>query len=275
MELKTLHTQQSQQGITLLLSILLLASISAIAFSVASITLIEVRTSGDVQRTEPIFYSDQGIAEEAVYGLKRKASPATATAPTALYFGGDCSTSFVPYIAPDTSVTSQVKICNVAPGDVVVRVPASAVDYATAKRLYMFDPSPGNQGTGPGGYEVLNIENISTINAAVRVFICHLDEECQSPAQGTSDWVVDGRTGANDIDQGSTGQFSGVIDPARSYEISLINLSGQPQDLFVRVVTEKPGGVSYGLPYLNKKKVEIQSTKSGLTRRVEVLVPTQ
>lgn len=261
-----LYNQNSQAGVTLLLSVMMLASISAVAFSLAAVTLIEVRTSGDVQRTEPIFYSDQGIAEDAVYVLKRKVS--------GISFGTDCATSFATYSdRPDTSITSQTKICQVADGTVIVRIPASAIDYASAKRLYMFDPA--NYGTGAGSYDDLVIKNVSTENYSVRVFVCKLTEECEAPAYGSATWVVDGRTGLNDIAQNATKDFSSVINTSDSYEISIINLSGQPKDLYIEVTTRKAGGVLYGLPYLNKKKVQIQSTKSGLTRRVEVLIPTQ
>lgn len=269
----------NQAGVTLLLSILLLASISAVAFSLAAVSFVEVRTSGDVQRTEPIFYSDQGIAEEAVFGQKRQASPAgTQTAPTALYFGTDCATNYVPYIGPSTVVTSEVKICSRAPGLVRVRIPASSKDYPSAKRFYLFDPS--NSGLGPGGYDGLKITNASSGSASVRVFICRIDQECKSPAAGTSDWIVDGSTGFNDIAPGSGAKdYSSVIDTNFSYEVSIINLStsggASPQDLYIDIETRNGAGALYGLPYLNKKAIDIHSTRTGLSRQVEVLVPTQ
>jgi len=42
-----------QSGVTLLLAILILSSIMAISFSLATILFVEIRTSGDFIRTEP------------------------------------------------------------------------------------------------------------------------------------------------------------------------------------------------------------------------------
>ncbi len=60
-----------QHGITLMLSIMILAAITAIAFSLATIVFIEIRSAGDVLRTEPALYATQGVTEEALFKYKR------------------------------------------------------------------------------------------------------------------------------------------------------------------------------------------------------------
>lgn len=67
----TANSKQSQAGVTLLLAILILAAITAIAFSLAAITTIELRSSGDVLRTEPALYGAQAVTEEAFFKYSR------------------------------------------------------------------------------------------------------------------------------------------------------------------------------------------------------------
>jgi hypothetical protein len=61
----------SQSGITLMLAVLVLAAITAIAFSLAAIVMVEIRSSGDVLRTEPALYAALGVTEEAFFKYKR------------------------------------------------------------------------------------------------------------------------------------------------------------------------------------------------------------
>lgn len=63
---------KNQDGITLLLSILILSAILAISFSIATILFVEIRNSGDLVRTEGAIYAAEGASEEAFFKLKRK-----------------------------------------------------------------------------------------------------------------------------------------------------------------------------------------------------------
>ena len=64
----------SQAGVTLLLAILVLSSILAISFSLATITFIEVRSSSDLLKSESSLFGASAIAEQAIYGVKRQVS---------------------------------------------------------------------------------------------------------------------------------------------------------------------------------------------------------
>src|SRR3989338_7787337 len=67
--------KDAQAGVTLLLALLVLSAILAIRFSLATILLTEVKSSGDLIRTEPAFYAAEGITEEALYKIKRQVPP--------------------------------------------------------------------------------------------------------------------------------------------------------------------------------------------------------
>ncbi|MCL5774788.1 MAG: hypothetical protein M1333_01085, partial [Patescibacteria group bacterium] len=53
-----------QSGVTLLLAILVLSAIMAISFSLATIIFIEVRTSGDLVRTEGAIFGADAVSEQ-------------------------------------------------------------------------------------------------------------------------------------------------------------------------------------------------------------------
>jgi Tfp pilus assembly protein PilE len=74
LSVKSYQLSANQQGVTLLLSILVLAAILAISFSLASVAFVEIRSSGDLVRTEPTYYSADAISEQALFKVKRNAT---------------------------------------------------------------------------------------------------------------------------------------------------------------------------------------------------------
>lgn len=262
MEHKFENSNNSQSGITMLLSIILLAAITTISFSLSSITLIEVRTSADVQRTEPSLYNDQGIVEEAIFAVKRRATT-SAPAPKNMYFGENCDTNFVPYYGPVDAISSEVKICDIDPKrDIIVRIPPTALSYLTGKRFYLYDPA--NYGYGAGGYNGLKVKNTGAINLSL--YLCPLDHDCVAEGGG---WIA-GADGQASIGPGEEKDFSGAISPNSSYELVIQKTQSGTVDGYAEVITQPKG-----LPYLSKKAVDIRSTFSGLSRILRTLIPTR
>lgn len=242
----------SQAGVTLLLSVLLLTSITTITFSLAAVGFAELSTTDDLSNTEPIFYATLGVAEEATFMVKRKVDqvfPAQVNL-------GDCNTNtWAGFATADASVQSQVKACSVSPqNQVEFHIPLSHNDEGNATKLYLYDPS--NAGAGDGGYNEIVLENTSELE---KIFykVCDFEDAC--PTEGS--------LAPNDPAQ----PLSIGLDTTKSYEVSLWRSVDFPTTgAFVQVTTQP-----IGLPYLNKKSVEIQSTAGRLTRRVQVLIPTQ
>ncbi|HYF05357.1 MAG TPA: hypothetical protein VEA59_04260 [Patescibacteria group bacterium] len=71
---------QKQKGITLLLAVIVLATITAITFSIAGIILSEVRTANDLSSTEPVLYTTQSFLELALFKVSN-ALPETQNLP--------------------------------------------------------------------------------------------------------------------------------------------------------------------------------------------------
>ncbi|MEK7652213.1 MAG: hypothetical protein AAB351_03395 [Patescibacteria group bacterium] len=61
----------NQDGVTLLLAILVLSAITAIVFSIAAIAVNEIKTSSDLTRTEPVLTAAEAVAEDSLFKLVR------------------------------------------------------------------------------------------------------------------------------------------------------------------------------------------------------------
>ncbi len=187
-----LDRSNRQAGVTLLLAILVMSAVTAIAFSVATIVLVEIRASGDVLRTEPALYTVQGVTEQAFYSFKR----------------------FVP--------TSQMDIINCVPASFCTlnNVTTTNVSYnytpapklevipAGVTKTYLFinpnAPNDFNKAYNSFGFTQLN--NGGTSAANVRVQHYNID-------------------GSVTVDQPSSGQYLGVSQNG-SFSFT-VNNSGQ------------------------------------------------
>ncbi|QQS22785.1 hypothetical protein IPM19_04120 [bacterium] len=66
-----LYKNHKQEGVSLMMAVLVLAAITAIVFSLATIVFIELRASRDLVRSEPNLYATLGVTEEALFQYKR------------------------------------------------------------------------------------------------------------------------------------------------------------------------------------------------------------
>ncbi|MBP9686655.1 MAG: hypothetical protein KBD66_02550 [Candidatus Doudnabacteria bacterium] len=246
--------RESEAGVTLLLSVLLLSAITTIAFSLAAVGFSELATSDDLARTEPIFYHSLGIAEEATFGMKRQE-------PTVLgRLGSECAQSFTSYVIEPSSIVSKAKYCNLNPSK-TIEVAVSKNAANSAVRIYAYDPASGG---GTSNYTTLKLKKTTDNGATVELYACKLTEECsdlsQYPSVPLTGWSVKGTIlYPND---------TVTMDPAYPYEIVLVNATGPKE--YVEITTAPTG-----LPYLNKEAIEIQSEYGRLIRRLRVLVPAQ
>lgn len=247
--------ENSQSGVTLLLSVLLLSAITTIAFSLAAVGFSELATSDDLARTEPIFYHSLGIAEEATFGMKRQESSVLSR------LGSECASSFTAYVIETSPIASKAKYCNVNQ-DTSIEVAVPKNTGSSAVRVYAYDPNTGGSGSQ---YTTVRIRKTSDNGGVVELFVCKLTEECSDLSQYPS-------TPLQNWDIGGTVLYAGdpatSIPPEHPYEIVLLNRTGPKE--YVEIVT-----APMGLPYLNKQAIEIQSEYGRLIRRLRVLVPTQ
>ncbi len=287
--MKQTNSQQNKQaGITLLLSILILAAVSAIAFSLATVLFIEIRSSGDLVRTEPALYATQGVLEQAIFKIKRSVSdtliPESDGTPN-----DNCSVSVVlACVLNNVATTTQISPYQDNPLTDLV-LPSSDTYLNTKNSYYLLDPTdPYTDGDGngspDGNYTQIVIKNEGivssdgTAQADLEVALCRIDNtSCVDETTGafTPSTEDIGPITLNPGDQTDPIDASDNLVPESSYALYVINTSpaSDPANGFVKI-TSSPTG----LPYFGKKAVNVIAkylgqTASGLTRKYKAIVP--
>jgi hypothetical protein len=253
-----------QSGVTLLLSILILSAILAISFSLATILFIEVRTSGDLLRTEASYYGGQGVTEEALFKVKRQA-PLN-------YTGTFGSVSLGNPVPVETQLTEPIFQDKVDPLTTVQN---------TSNRYPLFNPSDL---TGGSGYSYITITKLPSGNSnPLVVYVCQYD-----PHDNADSYNPPGEPCTN-YDSDSTGYWN--LTNARNYSISdtekshswFLNSSMQQQIIIVNPASSGKvnfiiqayaiDGTSVGIPYSGKTAVKIVGGIGGISRKITVVIP--
>jgi hypothetical protein len=235
------NVKNKQSGVTLLLSVLILAAITAIAFSLAAIILVEVRSSGDVTRTEPALYAAQAITEEAFFKYQRSVSD------TAL----DISTVTFNNVV----LTSGLKQYDQAPR--IDTIPAgSSVDYL------LVNPSR----TGDFDTKVFNSISFTALNSVLNASAA-ISKCCD--ASGNS---ISVQTFSLPVNTKNTY----TITDSKQYTLTVTN-SNTSAPLLIQIEPVKTAAdASCGtacIPLLGKV-LDISSSYLGLTRKYSVSVTT-
>lgn len=243
-----------EEGITLMLAILILSAITAIAFSLASIIFIEIRASGDVMRTEPALYAAQSVTEEAFYQYKRyvpeEKMSVTKCEPVALRVCG------LPDIAVDMSGTKPVE----RKFDVSPRIDTVLPNIT---RTYLF-VDPENPNSYEQAYSEIGVKNLDNgYNAELEVRLDKFDETggASFPAPIDETIYPGGPQASYAIPRGDTGQYqltvrNASMDKSALAQISATDIDGRRQ-----------------LPLVGRKVIDITAAYLGLTRKYTVEIP--
>ncbi|GAC1413095.1 MAG: hypothetical protein NVSMB66_4100 [Candidatus Doudnabacteria bacterium] len=189
--LKTKYNDQ--KGVTLLLSILILAAMSAIVFSVGAIALNEIRSSGDLTKSEPVIKANEAFAEDSLFktlrGLSTLASCSSAS--TVALNGVNVSTCVSYYYASPYSFNMTIN---------------------ARKDFYLYNPL--DQTANPG-YTGLSVRIIAGSTGTV-YFCTFVVADCVSTPTSSLVLSVNGPTTWN----------SGPLDTTQKYQLILINGAG-------------------------------------------------
>lgn len=264
--LKNYFRFQDNSGVTLLLAVLVLSSVLAISFSIATILLVEVRTSGDLLRTEKALYGAQSVSEQALFGVDHSVSASImASAYTTSTSDGKVAMTNTTTPLTDTQFRDVVKTTSVSLEGTVNRYPLyniSATDPYTA-------------GSGYGSVKVTYLDNGN--QDPLEVYICQFDPnavynltECTDPSSPNMS-----RKGPFTI-SGTYGPW--FMDPNKQQELILYNGKnpGPPSgDIYVQIeaFTDTLGTVPRGIPYFNKTVVDIGATNGDITRKIRTYIP--
>jgi hypothetical protein len=244
----TAKTKNNQAGVSLMLAVLVLAAITAVAFSLASIVFIEIRSSGDALRTEPTLYGSFGVTEEALFQYKRfytgsNFDVTNCPASQSSDVNNICHFNGVTLTLPGT----QPIAFDNSPG--VVLVPANST-----KTTALFVANSFAQQFDSIQIEVLPNSGSAGVDAS---FVITTDTSSTSTTPVT-------------VNPGTVYPYTSF--GSGQYELVLTNSSSH--DVSVSLTTHRVGGaLPGGLPYVGEQVLRIQADFQGLNRTYQVRIP--
>jgi len=265
--LNSKHNFRNEQGVTLLLAIIILSSVMAISFSLATIMFIEVRTSGDLLKTEGALYAAGGVGEEAFFNIKRETCPQSGE-------GCPYTTNFSNNVKllgnPVTSSTSTPIIQD----KVVVNSPFGS----SSQKTYDFCNISTQVGSGCG-YGKVEITYLDTgSNNPIMVYLCEFDPDadyqgevpCSNLDTSLGYWQNPGGTQLTE----NSNFLSLNLNTARQQVLIITNPSTSGDNVYFQIKTYDTDMVTpKGLPYVGKSAVDINAINSSVGRKIRVIVP--
>ncbi len=229
---------KSQRGITLLMSVFVLAAVSAISFSVAALVLREIRSSRILSQSEPSLIAAEGGAETALFFRIRGLNSYTNQCPSGHTgsLGGAgftvCNDYYdTPYFFSTSSTTNEVLLLN----------------------------DPANPANSAAGYSSLSIT--ATSGSASVLQIRAYDLNSNNPVAIQTSLIVPGNV-----------TLSG-LNPNASYAVFLVPQSGSNPNPIANGSAIGNGG-SKGIPSKNPSIIST-GTRNTLIRRLEVQLNRQ
>lgn len=226
-----------EEGITLLLSIMVLASIIAVVLSFGTIALNEVKTSGELIKTEPALTSAEAGAElglfESIRGVGGISS--NCSSPTVSTFSNGVSLSSCEnYYLPNPNNLSMLA--------------NSEQDY------YLYNPTNQSPNSAPG-YQSISIYMGSGSSATIDL--------CT--------WTDGNCTGAPDVSSAvinNGGTWSSNLNPSFKYQLIIFNGS-QPASF---IISDTNTNNNVGLPS-GTTLIQTSGSNGDVTRKVETSLP--
>ncbi len=266
-----------QAGVTLLLAILILASVLAISFSLATIMFIEVRDSGDLLKTEPALYAATGVGEQAFFNLERHICTN----------GCSYTTSFPNNVAingPPTVLSTSTPIF-------VAKVKAGATFGNTLNKYDFCNAAAGASGCYYGKVIVNYITTNSNPTGTLHVYLCQFNPyltgssgytttPCTVASSTQPYWddpdggITDSDGGVSMYSGGNNSSDSWTLTPSWQQQLILTN-PGTQGDIYVQIQTyaDQLGTIGKGLPYVGQTVVDINTLNAAVGRKIQVIVP--
>lgn len=229
---------KSQAGVSLMLAVLVLAGITAIAFSVAAIVFTEIRSSGDLLRTEPALYAVQSVTEEAFYSTTRDV------------------TNF-PFSTSINNVTLTTAQRSFDPSP-----QAYVVYYNTDTKFSLADSANPFR----NAYTTVKIDYVSPISGVT------VNVDVYQYQDTGNNGVVDTRQ-LTTLSPSWTINFANYSNAANS-EFEIVLNTSSPNNSTVLITSARNGTPPSGLPLIGRAAYDVTASYLGLTRKYTVSVPT-
>lgn len=254
----------SQRGVTLLLAIVILSSVMAISFSLATILFIEVRTSGDLLKTEGALYAAGGVGEEAFFNIKRQVPADTYNYTT--NFSNNVKLSGAPVTTTNSTPIVQDKVLR------------NSYFGSVGQKIYDFcntDVSAG--GCGYGKVDVTFLDTGG--NGSIRVYLCEFDPNTnyggEAPCSNLSTTKGYWRNATGDVlDKNNSLQSYTFLNSAKQQVLYVTNTNTSVDAYFqIKTYQDTAGNIPKGLPYVGKTAVEVNAVNTSVGRKIRVVVP--
>ena len=267
---KLMTHPDSESGISLMLSVLVLTAITAIVFSFVTIVFIELRASSDLLKSEPALYATLGVTEEALFQYKRYVND-----------GPNGEIYNVPFCTPEDFGARQYNICDIngvtltmPPGDnndtqpldfdTPIKVQTVFAGEVLTIPLYVVDP--------PDQQYIAQYRNI-TFEAVPSGNLGKLQYEIKAIPR--SDDIPPSPVCQGDISENSAPiSCSSISQDGFQYELIFDN-SGSEENFQISIQAEsaETRGVLKGLPFVGKKVLRVVADYLGITRNYYVFIP--
>ena len=251
-----------------MLGILILSSILAISFSLATVLFVETKNSGDLARAEPSYYGASAVSEEALFNVKRKTNV----------------TSYSSAIGNVQLTSSSSLLHDAVQQDKVV--PASN-SFSGSQNIYLiYNPAQPQGASGYGGIRVtfLNTGSQSTY-PKLHIYVCEFDPadptaNCNSLTDPTGSYQNPSLVYYDQVltagqcwpSCSGTAHLNGDALGGKQEELILYSENSTANE-YVNIETFGTDGSAKGLPYFGQTAVDIASNDSSVTRKVRVVIP--
>lgn len=234
--------RSSQSGATLILGVMVLASISVISFSLAAIVLREIKASRQLIKSEPAVTAAEAGGEVALFYRIRL-----------------LTTHDPGKVACPDEVTEDFGVANFSVCNNFYDLPFTfTTSAADSKVVVLYDPT--NFDSQAAGYSSLEVHVTSGSASQVRVEIYDLSQGFGSEGCGTNPRCLT-------VSMDGIGQLTG-LDPNKSYAVFLIPLGGSTVTA-VGTLTGNDG--QSGIPSDNPT-IYSTGSKDEVLRRLEILL---
>lgn len=276
------ETTSKQEGVTLMLSVLVLSAILAIALSLATVIFVEIRSSGDLIRTEPAYYAADAISEEALFKVKRHVPEGQ--------FSYSSSINNVTLTNTQSSTSTPI-------AQVIVSKNSSTFANTTSHyKIYdknCLGPVQGGSTTcqeAGSGYGRIKITVLDTGNSdTLKLYLCQFDARksydptgtdstayttipCSDPDNFTDNyWILQAATLTSDPSN-NTRNIS--LNPYMQQELIMFDGNSSPSgDIYVQLESFDQNDNAKGLPLAGQQAVDINAGSGGVVRKIRTIIP--
>lgn len=230
--------RKGQEGVTLLLTLMIMAALSAIVFSISAIALNEVHTADNELASEPAITAAEGAAEEQLFQDQRQINTSCNTTGTEQFTASNTSATYV-----NSYYYAGTYNFGVAPN--------------AEQDFYLYNPCSQNT---PPGYTSVSVQLQSSAGASATVDLCSwTNTSCSANPDIASDTLTPG------------GTVTIPTDPNTNYSIAIIYGADSTTGNFGIQTTSNNASVT-GVP---APSVTIVTTgnKNGTTRKLQTQLP--